>query len=105
MIYRGLTDDPLHRNEALFNWTFCLVVFGFLWVLVSGFVFSMFSASFLERALFRPFVFKMFSASGKMPLWRLGRTKRRHEILGVSAATLLPSCPTCPALPLPLRSF
>ena len=31
--------------------------------MVTGFLFSMFSASFWDKALFRPFVFKMFSAS------------------------------------------
>ena len=46
-----------------FLWDILSGFFGVPRFSVSGFVFSMFSASFFEKSVFRPFVFNMFSAS------------------------------------------
>jgi hypothetical protein len=48
---------------GFFQQTFCHALFESPRFSLSGFIFSMFSASFLEKALFRSFVFNMFSAS------------------------------------------
>jgi hypothetical protein len=56
-------SPPAIGTGSLFQRSFCQDFWEFLRFLVTGFLFSMFSASFLENALFRPFVFKMFSGS------------------------------------------
>ena len=69
----------------LLNRTLCRYILLFILILVSGFVFSMFSASFFKNACSRPFVFNMFSASFLLSLCQYLGTKSRNEILGRGA--------------------
>jgi len=66
----GLSRHLPRAMGGLCDRSICHVFWGSLRFLVTGFLFSMFSASFLEKALFRPFVFKMFSASYTLSVHR-----------------------------------
>jgi hypothetical protein len=66
---------PRRAEGRLFSWTLCPGYFYFRWILVSWFVFSMFSGSTYKITLFRPFIFKMFSGSASFHFRALGRHK------------------------------
>ena len=62
-LQRAVSADRQARLGGSFSRHFVMLFSNPHGFLLSGFIFSMFSASFLEKALFRPFVFNMFSAS------------------------------------------
>jgi hypothetical protein len=62
MIRRNLFRFLPPAPGSFFIRSFCRAILEIIQFLVTGFVFSVFSASLLEKAFLGPFVFNMFSA-------------------------------------------